>query len=238
MSIHERLRPENYREVVSRAFERSGELLFPSLFSQDIFDWWFECPASESRALFVALAECLLTLTQFDFSYLSGDLLGEMYQRYFDADTRKALGEFYTPPEIVSFILDECDYKGQRGARLLDPACGAGSFLVAALKRYLEQQKGVDPQSLLRDLTEGLRIVGFDINPFAVLMSQVNYAALILPHYAEALSKDLEFRIIRLPIFRTDSLRVEEREAEAYQKGKDALQVNLHFSQKNLTINV
>ncbi len=238
LSIHERLRPDNYKEVVRRAFERAGENLFPSLFSQDIFDWWFEAPESESRGLFHALAECLLTLTQFDFSYLDGDLLGEIYQRYFDADTRKALGEFYTPPEIVNFILDECGYQGKFGDRLLDPACGSGSFLVAALRRYLQQQKAMDdPQLLLQDLTEGLRIVGFDINPFAVLMSQVNYAAMILPLYAEARNRDLDIRIIRLPIFRTDSLRVEEREVEAVP-ARDSLQVNLHFAEATLDITV
>lgn len=237
LSIQERLKPANYKEIVRRAFERAGENLFPSLFSQDIFDWWFESPEAESRGLFVALAECLLTLTQFDFSYLDGDLLGEIYQRYFDADTRKALGEFYTPPEIVSFILDECGYHGKLGDRLLDPACGSGSFLVAALRRYLDQHKAMDPQSLLRDLTEGLRIVGFDINPFAVLMSQVNYAAMILPRYAEARNKDLDIRIIRLPIFRTDSLRVEEREVEAVQT-KDSLNLNLRFDEATLDITV
>ncbi len=238
LSIHERLRPDNYKEVVRRAFERAGENLFPSLFSQDIFDWWFEAPESESRGLFHALAECLLTLTQFDFSYLDGDLLGEIYQRYFDADTRKALGEFYTPPEIVNFILDECGYQGKFGDRLLDPACGSGSFLVAALRRYLQQQKAMDdPQLLLQDLTEGLRIVGFDINPFAVLMSQVNYAAMILPLYAEARNRDLDIRIIRLPIFRTDSLRLEEREVEAVP-ARDSLQVNLHFAEATLDITV
>lgn len=236
LSTRGRLKPDHHLEVVHRCFQRAGECLFQSIFSQDIFDWWLEARQIENRLLCLGLAESLLTLAQFDFEELSGDVLGDLYQHYFDRDTRKALGEFYTPPEAIEFILDECGYKGQRGDRLLDPACGSGSFLVAALRRYLAKQSGADKEAVLRDLTEGFRIVGFDINPFAVLMSQVNYAALILPLYAEAVLNNLEFRLIRLPVFRTDSLRIEEREVEADAGKKDALQVNLQFQEKTLRL--
>jgi hypothetical protein len=109
---------------------------------------------------------------------------------------------------------------------------------VAALKRYLTRHKGQDKETLLRDLTEGLRLVGFDINPFAVLMSQVNYAALILPLYAEAVFHNPEFRILRLPVFRTDSLRLEEKEVESDSKKKDALTINLQFEERTLDVSV
>lgn len=238
LSTRERVSLEHYLEVVRRSFDRAGQTLFDSIFSQDIFDWWFECPTAESRDFLAALGEATLLVTQFDFSDLSGDLLGEMYQRHFDRDTRKALGEFYTPAGVIELILDECGYTGQPGHRLLDPACGSGSFLVAALRRYLRQQSRSSKESALRDLTEGLRIVGFDINPFAVLMAQINYAAMILPLYAEAVYENPEFRIIRLPIFRTDSLRVEEQEGELGRRSKQTLQVNLHFEEKVLDVSI
>jgi N-6 DNA Methylase/Eco57I restriction-modification methylase len=238
LSTRNRLKAEDHLEVIGRSFQRAGETLFHSIFSQDIFDWWFETKAIDNRLLCLAIGEAVLTIVQFDFLDLSGDLLGELYQHYFDRDTRKALGEFYTPSEVIEFILDECGYKGQRGERLLDPSCGSGSFLVAALKRYLARQKGQDKEAMLRDLTEGLRLVGFDINPFAVLMSQVNYAALILPLYAEAVFHNPEFRILRLPVFRTDSLRLEEREVEEDSRKKDALTINLQFEERTLDVSV
>ncbi|MGH9351514.1 MAG: Eco57I restriction-modification methylase domain-containing protein, partial [Terriglobia bacterium] len=239
LAVRDRLKPEHYLEVVRRSFERASETLFSSIFSQDIFDWWFECSIPEGRGLFYALAEATLAACQFNFKDLSGDFLGELYQHYFDRDTRKALGEFYTPPEAIEFILDECGYKGQRGHRLLDPACCSGSFLVAALRRYLNNQpSGSKAKDALLDLTEGLRIVGFDINPFAVLRSQVNYAALILPLYAKTIYDDPDFRIVRLPVFRTDSLRIEEREGEWAQESADRLQVNLQFDEATLDVSV
>jgi hypothetical protein len=216
LAVRGRLTPEKYKQILVRCLERAGEVLFSSIFIQDIFDWWMETPDEGGRGLFFALGEAILTVTQFDFLELSGDLLGELYQRYFDRDTRKALGEFYTPREVVEFILDECGYKGQRGDRLLDPSCGSGTFLAAALRRYLKNASG-EPKKILQDLTDGLRIVGFDINPFAVLMAQINYAALILSLYAEAVHEEPDFRVLRIPVFRTDSLRIEEREAESEQ---------------------
>src|SRR5579885_886449 len=207
LAIHDRLHPEDYREIAERSFKRTSETVFSSIFLQDIFDWWFDCPLAEGRALFYALGECLLAVTQFNFLELSGDLLGELYQLYFDRDTRKALGEFYTPAEVIEFILNECGYEGQQGQRLLDPA-------------------------------EGLRIVGFDINPFAVLMAQINYAALILPRYAEAIQQDRDFRILRLPVFRTDSLRIEEREEDGSGPSKGGLQISMRFAERLLNLTV
>lgn len=231
-----RLSPEKHRVIVERCFKRASEVLFSTIFLQDIFDWWLECPETEGRALFYALGEAILTVMQFDFLELSGDLLGALYQRYFDRDTRKALGEFYAPEEVIEFILDECVYKAQRGDRLLDPACGSGSFVAAALRRYLHAQRGGDPKKALLDLTEGLRIIGFDINPFAVLMAQLNYAALILQAYAEAIHDDPEFRIVRLPVFRTDSLRIEKREEDFGKAPKGT--PTFHFEEKTLDISI
>jgi len=215
------LRLQDYVEAVAAVFEEGKRQAFRSLFDSDIFDWWLDLPELEEVACEAceALAEATLAVFQFDFSGLSGDLLGQLYQSYFDPETRRALGEFYTPPEVVEFILDQVGYQGSRvlTQRLLDPACGSGTFLVHALKRYLKASEGCDPRDVLRGLAEGFRIVGFDINPFAVLMAQVNYALHLLPIYARALERDHEFEILTLPVFRTDSLRQEKREGEREQ---------------------
>jgi len=54
-------------------------------------------------------------------------LVGEL------ADERRTRGAFYTPPGLVDWILDRALTDG--AARVLDPACGTGHFLVAAARR-------------------------------------------------------------------------------------------------------
>jgi len=205
-----RLEPTTYLETAQTLFDDYATTLFTSIYAQDLFDWWRDYPAAppeQQNRVALAFARLLLSLVRFDFSQLQGDLLGELYQNYFDPETRKALGEFYTPPEVVEFILDEVGYDGT--GRLLDPATGSGTFLIHALRRYLRANEQRDPADTLRGLTQDFQIVAFDVNPFAVMMAQVNMAAQLVPLYTRAIVSDGDFTLRRLPIVRTDSLRQE-----------------------------
>jgi len=65
-------------------------------------------------------------------SHLAGrDTIGDSYEyliERFAAGAGKKAGEFYTPPE-VSMLLARL-LRPQKGARILDPACGSGSLLI------------------------------------------------------------------------------------------------------------
>jgi len=212
--------------------ENMKENLVKSVFEGDIFYWWEdsykELRAGDSlyspyhryekqKAYFGdALADIILTLYKFDFSEIVGDPLGTLYQRYFDKETRKALGEFYTPQEVVKYILDAVGYEGRGviGKRLLDPACGSGTFLVEALRRYLKASEQLVEEKgwswILKELCNEYRIVGFDIHPFATFMAQMQFMLILIPKYKKAMEEDPHFVLNRLPIFRTDSL-IDER---------------------------
>jgi hypothetical protein len=214
------LPPESYLEATSSVFDDYAKTLFTSIYAKDIFDWWRDYPKakpSTSNNFAKAVADLEMALLRFDFRVLEGDLLGEMYQRYFDAETRKALGEFYTPKAVVDFILDEVGYDGS--GTLLDPATGSGTFLVSALRRYLKKHAQKDPVQTLRGITEEFKLVAFDVNPFAVIMAQIGFASELLPLYAKAIAKEPKFVLRRLPIVRTDSLRKEIIEGEQRESG-------------------
>jgi len=207
--------------------------LVNSVFEGDIFYWW-EDSYRELRPLYSpkhsyerqkayfgdALADIILTLYKFDFSEIVGDPLGTLYQRYFDKETRKALGEFYTPQEVVEYILDAVGYEGRGviGRRLLDPACGSGTFLVEALRRYLKASEQVVEEKgwpgILKELCNEYCIAGFDIHPFATFMAQMQFMLVLIPAYKKAMDEDPHFVLNRLPIFRTDSL-IDETKGEA-----------------------
>lgn len=87
----------------------------------------------------------------------------DAYERHLadhERDRRRAQGSFYTPPDLVAWILDRA-LPGTAGATVLDPACGTGHFLVAAAERL------------------GVRAVhGSDLDPEAVRIARERLRAL------------------------------------------------------------
>ena len=135
-------------------------------FEEEIFAWVLETNGEMDEAL----QRLILRVNAYDFSGLSEEVLGDIYQNFLPPDKRKRLGEFYTPKEVVDLILRETalthpgDYP-----RVLDPACGSGSFLVRYLHHRVEDAKNrgvhMDPGRLAES------IWGFDLNPFAAYIS-------------------------------------------------------------------
>ena len=243
-----------YPVAANGMIEDMRNQLVQSLFEDDIFIWWTDgygeqtasqhenpynrfrdvakegsevsrvSPATRER-FSRAIAHVSFAVLKFDFAEIEGDPLGDLYQRYFDPETRKALGEFYTPEPVIDYIMDGVDYNvGVSEERLIDPSCGSGTFLVEAVDRYLDDVRRYndDPDwsEHLTELCTTPHIVGLDIHPFAVLMAQIRFMVAILPEYREAKRETESFTIRRLPIFRTDSLR-NERELTGIDLGDD-----------------
>ena len=89
------------------------------------------------------------------------------------------LGEYYTPDWLAERCLNQIGY-GVREQdllqkRVLDPGCGSGTFLILAIKRAKEyaRLKGIDPADTLTQIAKN--IVGFDLNPLAVISARTNY---------------------------------------------------------------
>ncbi|ELZ40626.1 type i restriction-modification system methyltransferase subunit [Halorubrum saccharovorum DSM 1137] len=234
-----------YPVAANGMIEDMRNQLVQSLFEDDIFVWWTDgygeqtasqhdnpynrfrdvakdgsdvsrvSPATRER-FSRSIAHVSFAVLKFDFSRIEGDPLGNLYQRYFDPETRKALGEFYTPQPVIEYIMDGVDYDvGVSEERIIDPSCGSGTFLVEAVERYIEDVRRYDDDpdwsEHLTDLCTTPHIVGLDVHPFAVLMAQIRFMVTILPEYREAKRDNEDFTIRRLPIFRTDSLRNERK---------------------------
>ncbi len=156
-------------------------------------------------------------ITRLDLSTFTQDVFGDLYQNYFDKETKKTLGEFYTSTEIVDYILDYVNYQEHNDAilneNLIDPSCGTGSFLIEALKRYLKAAKLVESNiekeywsNTIRGIFNDYKIVGYDVNPFAIILAKMNFLFVMLPYLRSALIEDQNFKITCLPIFKIDAL--------------------------------
>ncbi len=135
-------------------------------FAPTVFDWIERANGD----LDTALQRLILRLNAYNFAGLSEEILGDIYQQFLPPAKRKQLGEFYTPPSIVEWILDHTVRAHGLGT-LLDPSCGSGSFLVRYAHWRLEtaRQNNFDMRQVSGELQA--EAWGFDINPFASFIS-------------------------------------------------------------------
>jgi hypothetical protein len=133
----------------------------------------------------------------------SRDLLKKLYQQLFPKSVRHDLGEYFTPDWLAQHVLNELGYEGDPDKRLLDPACGSGTFLVMAINRirrwydHNREKCAYDEGELLRKILAN--VIGFDLNPLAVMAARTNYLVAI---------KDLIRHVekVEIPVYLCDSI--------------------------------
>jgi SAM-dependent methyltransferase len=133
----------------------------------------------------------------------SRDLLKKLYQQLFPKSVRHDLGEYYTPDWLAEHVLNEVGYEGDLDKRVLDPACGSGTFLVMTInriKKWFEENRekvAYDEDELAKRILAN--VVGFDLNPLAVMAARTNYLIAL---------GDLEHRVgsLEIPIYLCDSI--------------------------------
>jgi len=132
------------------------------------------------------------------------DILKKLYQFLVPKQIRHDLGEFYTPDWLAERTLNQVGYgvkeKDLLKKRLLDPGCGSGTFNILAIKRAKEHARlyGISPAETLELITKN--IVGFDLNPLAVISARTNYLL--------AIADLLKYKKgeITIPIYLCDSI--------------------------------
>jgi adenine-specific DNA-methyltransferase len=190
-------KPTLYQSMTKK-FRELDDIYNSNIFKKHPFEEWEESGD--------ALEEVLKILNgkkgyyEYDFSIMPADILGSVYENYLgyklsqsqkgltlhkDAGKRKEQGIYYTPTYIVDYIvrnalkpvLDKCkSVNDLKKIKVLDPACGSGSFLIKALEVILEKYKEFNYED-----TENLRIqiilgniYGVDLDEQAVEIARLN----------------------------------------------------------------
>jgi SAM-dependent methyltransferase len=157
-----------------------------NLLEGDFFGWYLDLWREEiDRAIRVLITRLsLYSLVTLDVEpEETRDLLKKLYQDLMPRKLRHALGEYYTPDWLADRLLNQLCGAPKKGAlpsidpskRLLDPACGSGTFLVLAIRRmrnWAEERLMPEDEVLEKILSN---VVGFDLNPLAVISARTNY---------------------------------------------------------------
>ena len=144
-------------------------------FGRTVFDWI----GHANGELDTSLQRLILRFNAYDFAGLSEEILGDIYQQFLPRDKRKRLGEYYTPPSIVDWLLERT-VRAHGPGTVLDPSCGSGSFLVRHVHARLEdaRQRHLDRAQVRQEVQD--EVWGLDLNPFAAFISlfQITWALL------------------------------------------------------------
>lgn len=174
---------KDFRGLVDGEFFRA--LGIQNLAEPDFFSWALDTPSEAGFCDFVH--QLLGSLRVYDFAKLDEDILKELYQGLVDPDQRHDLGEYYTPDWLAELTLEQIGYQG---GKLLDPSCGSGGFLFAAVQRL--KASGLKGKKLAQQVLE--EVIGLDIHPVAVLMAKANLL-LSLEEPAKTLGRGVSLRI-------------------------------------------
>lgn len=114
----------------------------------------------------------------FDFAHVPVGLLSQVYEAFcwkWEHRSAKETSVYYTPRRIAQILVDEAfdGISKPHEVRVLDPACGAGVFLVLAFRRlYRERWKATERPNTkaIRDILDN-QLSGFDISSSALKLT-------------------------------------------------------------------
>jgi Type I restriction-modification system methyltransferase subunit len=184
----------------------------------DFFDWVIE--VDEGEAFIRTLAKRLM---RFVWSEVDQDVLKILYENFIGTETRKRLGEYYTPDWLAEIIVAE-GVVDPLHTKVLDPACGSGTFLFYAVRRYMDAAlaSGSDVASALTNVTR--YVVGMDLHPVAVTLARVTY---LLALGRERLTDPTRGNI-QIPVYLGDSIQWREQSVDLWSAGNLVIRTEEH----------
>ena len=168
------------------------ELGLENMVERDFFVWPVDDTiAEQSRQLVRALSN---HLGQFALAGIDEDVLKELYENLVDPIERQFLGEFYTPDWLADLVLERAGF--DIDTRMLDPSCGSGTFLFAAIRQL--RDLGLSGAELVNRAVSNL--TGIDIHPVAITTSRANLVLALRTDLAQSQ------QALAVPVFMADTL--------------------------------
>jgi type I restriction-modification system DNA methylase subunit len=206
-----------------------------NLIEEDFFSWILHRKTvDEALELFTGIAKELL---KYDLTQIDKDFFKEIYENIVERGQRHRIGEYYTPEWLTELILREVlniwwSKSSSEPPKILDPACGSGTFLVNAIHIMKDELKHRDwrPEDVLNYMLTS--IVGVDINPLAVTIARANYLF--------ALGELLSYRKgpITIPIYVADSIKLPEVKKTLYGGGAPVYEYEVNGYHLQILVNV
>ncbi len=168
---------------------------YETIYSTDFMD---QIAFPDNRDIVEEIKELIEVLAKYDFSKLGYEIIGRICEKLIPEEERHILGQYFTNPDIVDLILRFClRYETDK---VLDPGCGAGTFLVRAYQHKKLMNQRLTHEEILKTLW-GNDIAKFPAHLTAInlaindLRSDENYPRVIQKDFFDLLPDRVEFAL-------------------------------------------
>jgi SAM-dependent methyltransferase len=190
--------PEPADLLAGRPFQEAG---IGGAVESDFFDWLLASNRGSDLVRRMALQAARFRLRD-----VESDVLKGLYESLIDPEQRHDLGEYYTPDWLAQRICAK-GIDRPLEQRVLDPACGSGTFLFHAVRRLLEaaEAAGLPTPAALEKACQ--QVFGIDVHPVSVQIARVTF---LLALGEERLRHRPAY--LTIPVYMGDSLQWNTRE--------------------------
>ena len=167
----------------------------------DFFDWVL----LDSRGGELVM-EIARHVNRFRLRDIKADILKGLYESLIDPEQRHDLGEYYTPDWLAQRICKAVIKKPSK-ERVIDPACGSGTFLFHAIRRLLPAAKKAKLKPAEAVARACDLIAGIDVHPVAVIFARATYLLALMPTLVKGRPAS-----VSVPVYLGDALQWNARE--------------------------
>ena len=156
-------------------------------------------------------------VARFSWQQAPADIGVILYEAIIPPEERRRLGEYYTPQWLARAMVQEL-VTDPLAQRVLDPACGSGTFIAEAVKHYIDAAESEDalqlhPREVLLRLREA--VTGIDVHPVAVHLARTAWVLAARPAIDAA--GQTGFRgPLPIPVYLGDSLQLRFRTGDLF----------------------
>jgi len=176
-----------------RLFEHAG---ISGMGESDFFDWILARPEGVDL-----VRRAIRQVGRFRLAAVESDVLKVLYESLVDPVERHDLGEYYTPDWLAAKVCRVAIEKPLTD-RVLDPACGSGTFLFHAVRLHLAAAAKAKKSSETRAESACAVVAGLDIHPVSVIIARVTFLLALGDGLAARRGK------IAIPVYLGDALQL------------------------------
>ena len=161
-------------------------------------------------------------VARFNWSEAPPDTAATLYETVIPAEERRQLGEYYTPAWLARIMVRELVDDPLR-QRVLDPACGSGTFVGEAVSHFIRAagEANWEPREVLNRLREA--VTGIDVHPVAAHLARAAWTLAARPAINAAGASGYEASL-SIPVYLGDALQLRFRTGDLFAQNEITIQ--------------